>query len=316
MAKYLITGGAGFIGSNLAHRLVERGESVIVFDNFATGSRRNLEAIAKNKNLRIVEGDVRDLAALKKEARRAEFILHQAALPSILRSMKNPTESFEVNAGGTLNVLIAAQCYSCVKRVVYASSSSAYGDSPTLPKVETMQNHPLSPYAVSKIAGEDFCRMFYNTMKVDTVCLRYFNIFGPHQDPSSQYSAVVPKFINTLLRGRDPLIFGDGKQSRDFTYVENVVDANVLATQTPKAGGEVLNIACGSRVTILGLSSFLGQIINREVNPRFDKGRSGDVRHSLADITKAREFLGYRPRFGIEEGLKLTVEWFQKRLRR
>jgi nucleoside-diphosphate-sugar epimerase len=316
MAKYLITGGAGFIGSNIAARLVERGEKVTVYDNYSTGHKRNLEAIKKAKNLRIVEGDVRDLALLKKEARRCEFILHQAALPSIQRSMKNPAESHDVNAGGTLNVLIAAQAYSCVKRVVYASSSSAYGDSPTLPKVETMQNHPLSPYAVSKIAGEDFCRMFYSTMKVDTVCLRYFNIFGPNQDPTSQYSAVVPKFINTIMRGREPLIFGDGKQSRDFTYVENVVDANLLATQTPKAGGEVLNIACGSRVTVLGLASFLGQIIGREVSPRFDKARAGDVRHSLADITKAREFLAYRPRFGIEEGLKLTVEWFQKRHRR
>ncbi|MEN8148916.1 MAG: SDR family oxidoreductase [Planctomycetota bacterium] len=316
MAKYMITGGAGFIGSNIAQRLVERGEKVIVFDNFVTGHRRNLEEIEKAKNLRIVEGDVRDLPAVKKEARRADFILHLAALPSILRSMKDPAESHEVNAGGTLNVLIAAKTYACVKRVVYASSSSAYGDSPTLPKVETMQNHPLSPYAVSKIAGEDFCRMFYNTMKVDTVCLRYFNIFGPRQDPTSQYAAVVPKFVNALLRGRDPLIFGDGKQSRDFTFVENVVDANVLATQTPKAGGEVLNIACGSRVTVLGLASFIGQILDRDVNPRFDKSRAGDVRHSLADITKAREFLGYRPRFGIEEGLKVTVEWYQRRLRR
>lgn len=315
MARYLITGGAGFIGSSLAHRLVGNGEKVTIYDDFSTGKKRNIEAIAKLRDVRVVEGDVRDLVELKKEAKKCEFILHHAAIPSVQRSMKNPSHTNDVNVLGTLNVLIAAGTYASVKRVVYASSSAAYGDSPTLPKTETMQNNPLSPYAVSKIAGEDYCRMFYNSMKVDTVCLRYFNVFGPRQDPSSQYAAAVAKFIATLLRGREPLIYGDGKQSRDFTYVENVVDANIMATQTPKAGGEVLNIACGSRITILGLASFLGQIVGRDVTPRFDKARSGDVRHSLADITKAREFLGYRPRFGIEEGLNLTVEWYRQNRR-
>lgn len=313
MARYLITGGAGFIGSNIAHRLVGMGENVVVFDNFDTGRKANLEGISKASNLTIVEGDVRDLTEFKKEAKKADFILHHAAIPNVQLSMKKPIDVNDVNVSGTLNVLLAAHTYSGVKRVVFASSSAAYGDSPTLPKVETMQNSPLSPYAVSKIAGEDYCRMFYSSFRTDTVVLRYFNVFGPRQNPKSQYAAVVPKFISVLKRGRDPVIYGDGKQSRDFSYVENVVDANVLATQTPKAGGEILNVACGTRVTILGLANFLGQVLGREVNPKFEKARVGDVRHSLADITKAREFLGYRPKFGIEEGLRLTVDWFQKR---
>ncbi len=313
MARYLITGGAGFIGSNIAHRLVGMGENVVIYDNFVTGRKANLDGILKARNLRVVEGDVRDLTELKKEAKKSDFILHHAALPNVQLSMKKPLEVNDVNVAGTLNVLIAAQTYAGVKRVVYASSSAAYGDSPTLPKVETMQNNPLSPYAVSKIAGEDYCRMFYSSFRVDAVVLRYFNVFGPRQNPKSQYAAVVPKFISVLKRGRDPVIYGDGKQSRDFSYVENVVDANVLATQTPKAGGEILNVACGTRVTILGLANFLAQVLGREVTPKFEKARVGDVRHSLADITKAREFLGYRPKFGIEEGLRLTVAWFQKR---
>jgi nucleoside-diphosphate-sugar epimerase len=312
MPTYLITGGAGFIGSNIATRLLDRGDRVTVLDNFSTGRKVNVEPFKKNSRARIVEADVRDLAEVKKEAKKADFILHHAAIPSVQQSMKDPAETLDVNILGTLNVLVAAHAYSRVRRVVYASSSAAYGDSPTLPKVESMLNSPLSPYAVSKIAGEDCCRMFYNSYRVDAVALRYFNVFGPRQSPVSQYAAVVPKFINTLLRGRDPVIYGDGKQSRDFTYVENVVDANLLATETPKAGGEILNIACGSRVTILGLASFIAQILGKDPNPRFEKARTGDVRHSLADITKAREFLGYRPRFGIEEGLKLTIEWYRK----
>ncbi len=312
MARYLITGGAGFIGSNIAHRLIGAGEKVVVYDSFSTGRKANLDGILNHKNLRVVEGDVRDLVELKKEAKRTEFILPHAARPNVQLSMTKPLDVNDVNVVGTLNVLIAAQTYSGVRRVVYASSSAAYGDSPTLPKVETMQNNPLSPYAVSKIAGEDYCRMFYSSFRVDAVVLRYFNVFGPRQNPKSQYAAVVPKFISVLRRGRDPLIYGDGKQSRDFTYVENVVDANVLATQTPKAGGEILNVACGTRVTILGLANFLGQVLSREVTPKFEKARVGDVRHSLADITKAREFLGYHPKYGIEEGLRLTVDWYQK----
>ncbi len=312
MARYLITGGAGFIGSNIAHRLIEMGEKVVVYDNLATGRKVNLDGILNHKNFRMVEGDVRDLTELKKEAKRTEFILHHAALPNVQLSMKKPLDVNDVNVVGTLNVLIAAQTYSGVRRVVYASSSAAYGDSPTLPKVETMQNNPLSPYAVSKIAGEDYCRMFYSSFRIDALVLRYFNVFGPRQNPKSQYAAVVPKFISVLRRGRDPLIYGDGKQSRDFTYVDNVVDANVLATQTPKAGGEILNVACGTRVTILGLANFLGQVLGRDVTPKFEKARMGDVRHSLADITKAREFLGYHPKYGIEEGLRLTVDWYQK----
>ena len=315
MAKYLITGGAGFIGSNLVHKLLERGEKVIVYDDFSTGRKQNLEDVKKHRDITIVEGNICDLASLKKEAKKCDFILHHAALPSVQRSMKRPLDSNEVNVTGTLNVLLAAQAYSSIRRVVYASSSAAYGDSPTLPKIETMQNNPLSPYAVSKIAGEDYCRMFYTSYRVDTVCLRYFNVFGPRQNPTSQYAAVVPKFIGALLRGREPVVFGDGKQSRDFTSVDNVVDANLLATQTAKAGGEILNIACGTRVTILGLANFLAQFLERDITPRFEKARSGDVRHSLADITKAREFLGYRPRHGIEDGLKLTVGWYQKHRR-
>ncbi len=315
MARYLITGGAGFIGSSIAERLVTRGDSVIVFDDFSTGRRENIESVRKCPEFTLVEGDVRDPAAVREVARRCDFILHLAALTSVQRSMKEPREFCEVNIGGTLNVLLAADAYSRIRRVVFASSSSVYGDSPTLPKTESMQNNPLSPYAVSKIAGEDYCRMFSSSYRVDTLCLRYFNVFGPRQSMSSSYAAVIPRFISAIGKGKEPVIYGDGKQSRDFTYVDNVVDANILATQTTKASGEIVNIACNSRVTIEGLARFIGTLFGREVNPRFEKARSGDVRHSLADITKAKELLGYHPRVGVEEGLRLTVEWSRPRLR-
>jgi nucleoside-diphosphate-sugar epimerase len=315
MAKYLVTGGAGFIGSNLVTRLLELGESVVVFDDFSTGTRRNLQDVADHSAIDIVEGDVRDQAALKRVARKVDYIVHLAALASVLRSMKDPVMVNEVNVVGTLNVLLAAQGSGRAKRMVYASSSSAYGDSPSLPKVETMQNNPLSPYAVSKIAGEDYCRMFTNSLGVETVSLRFFNVFGPRQNPASQYAAVVPRFISAILKGKAPVVYGDGKQTRDFTYVDNVVDAVMLACQAPKAAGEVVNIACGSRVTIEGLARFICGVAGRNVEPKFEKSRVGDVRHSLADIRKAQELLGYRPRVGIEDGLRLTVEWYQNRLR-
>ena len=310
MSRYLITGGAGFIGSNLALRLVAEGEKVTIYDDFSTGHRENLEEIRTHRDVRIVEADIRDLKELKKEARKCDLILHQAAQASIPQSMKDPLACHDVNVLGTLNVLLAAQAYTSVKRVVVASSCAVYGDSPTLPKTETMQNHPLSPYAVASIAAEDYARMFYNSFKVDTVCLRYFNVFGPRQDSQS---AVVPRFISALLRGRPPVIYGDGKQSRDFTYVDNVVEANLLAARTPKAGGEVLNIACGSRMTILGLANILGAVLEKVVNPKFEPARSGDCRHSLADITRAQDILGYRPRPEIEDCLRETVEWFRRR---
>jgi nucleoside-diphosphate-sugar epimerase len=315
MARYLVTGGAGFIGSSLVNHLIEKNEAVVVFDDFSTGTRRNLEGVARHPGIEIVEGDVRDLAALKRAVRKCDYVIHLAALASVLRSMKDPLLVNDVNVLGTLHALLSAQASNHVRRVVYSSSSSAYGDNPTLPKVETMQNNPLSPYAVSKIAGEDYCRMFTNSLGVETVSLRFFNVFGPRQNPTSQYAAVVPRFITSILKGRDPVIFGDGKQTRDFTYVDNVVDAIVLACQAPKAAGEVINIACNSRVTIEGLARFIGGVVGREVEPKFEKGRAGDVRHSLADIRKAQDLLGYRARVGVEEGLRLTVEWYKNRTR-
>jgi UDP-glucose 4-epimerase len=311
VAKYLVIGGAGFIGSNIAHRLLADGEKVVVYDDFSTGRAENLDDVPRTTGLSVQEKDIRDRTALKRAMRSCDFVLHQAALPSVPRSIKDPFASNDVNVFGTLNVLHAAHEVG-VQRVVFASSSSVYGENPSLPKVESMIPAPVSPYAVSKLAGEEYGRVYYHIHGVEVVSLRYFNVFGPRQDPASAYAAVVPRFVNSILRGRAPTIYGDGKQSRDFTYVDNVVDANLYACTAPKAPGEVVNIACGSRVTISGLANFINSIVGKEISCKFEKPRMGDIRHSLADVTKARELLGYRPRIGIEEGLRLTVEWFSK----
>ena len=309
--KYLITGGAGFIGSNLARRLLDQGEKVVVYDDLSTGRLDNLEGVKNPANLLVHEKSILDLASLKRALRGVDTVFHFAAIPSVQRSIKDPFATTETNVVGTLDVLEAARTVG-LRRLVYASSSSVYGENPTLPKIETMLPAPVSAYAASKLAGEELCRVFFHLHGLEVVSLRFFNVFGPRQDPNNQYAAVVPKFITTLMRGRAPVIHGDGKQSRDFTYVDNVLDAAIAASTAAKATGEVINVACGSRVTIGGLANIVGTILGREITPKYDKPRDGDVRHSLADIAKAQELLGYRPRIGVEEGLRLAVDWFQK----
>ena len=304
MARYLITGGAGFIGSNLAEALVKSGHPVRILDNFATGARANLAAVAGTVEL--LEGDLRDPAIVERAVRDIEVVFHQAALPSVARSLEDPATTHAVNATGTLTLLLAAR-RAGIRRVVYASSSSVYGDSPTLPKREDMPTQPKSPYAVSKLAGEQYCQVFAAALGLETVSLRYFNIFGPRQDPASPYAAVIPKFLAVMRRGGRPVIFGDGKQSRDFTYVENAVRANVLAADAPGASGEVINVACGARVTLLELVEHLNRLLGKRLEPAFAPSRPGDVRHSQADLTRAAALLGYRPTLDFPEGLARTA---------
>ena len=314
---YLVTGGAGFIGSHIVERLVQEGQHVRVIDNLSTGKWENIEPFLEE--IEFIEGDIRDLELVRKAMDGVDYVLHQAAVPSVPRSVKDPVTTNSVNVEGTLNILIAARDAG-VKRVVYASSSSVYGDTPVLPKHEDMKPQPRSPYAVSKLAGEFYCQVFYHVYGLETVVLRYFNVFGPRQDPESQYAAVVPKFIAALLRNEPPTIFGDGEQSRDFTYVENVVEANLLATQAkgPDVAGQVFNIACGTRITINKLAQMLAEIIgvDPELKPHYAPPRPGDVRHSLADISKAQKLLGYKIKVDFERGLQKTVEWYRVTLQK
>jgi len=305
---YLVTGGAGFIGSHLVERLLSDGCAVRVFDNFMTGKRKNLASFLPD--IELVEGDVRDLAFLGQAMRNVEVVFHQAAVPSVPRSVKDPLTTNSVNVEGTLNVLIASRDAG-VRRVVYASSSSTYGNSPSLPKREDMAPEPRSPYAVSKLAGENYCRAFHTVYGMETVSLRYFNVYGPRQDPESEYAAAIPRFITALFQGRSPTIFGDGEQSRDFTFIGNVVDANLLAAKTDRGVGEVFNIACGERLTLNQLVATLSEITQIAVHPTHAPARLGDVLHSFADISKAREMLGYAPRARAHEGLRETVDWYR-----
>lgn len=309
MDNFLVTGGAGFIGSHLVERLLKDGHKVTVFDNLSTGRMENLAPFAC-RHLTVVNGDIRKPAQVAKAMKGQKYVLHHAALPSVTRSVEDPALSHETNATGTLNVLIEARA-ARVKRVIYASSSAAYGDTPTLPKSEAMAPQPMSPYAVSKLAGEQYCRAFTLNYGLETVALRYFNIFGPRQDPTSDYAAVVPKFVTMLLERKRPTVYGDGKQTRDFTYVENAVEANLLACQSSKAPGEFMNIACGERVAVAGLCYMIGELVNFECEPKLKPARSGDVRHSLADIERAQELIGYRPRVTLREGLARTVLHFR-----
>jgi UDP-glucose 4-epimerase len=309
MAKFLVTGGAGFIGSNIVETLLKRKHKVRVLDNFSTGKTENLSGLLSK--IELVKGDIRNKKAVAKAVKGVDFVLHQAALPSVARSVSDPFTSNEVNVEGTLNVLLAARDAK-VKRVVFAASSSAYGDTPTLPKVETMPAIPLSPYATAKLTGENYCRNFYRVYGLETVCLRYFNVFGPKQDPTSFYSAVIPKFIGGLLRGDPLMVFGDGEQSRDFTYIDNVVSANILACTAPKAAGEVFNIACGKRYNLNLLARTIAEILNRDLEIEYTQPRPGDVKHSLADINKAKKILKYKVLVDFKEGLKKTAKWFQK----
>lgn len=309
MALYLVTGGAGFIGSNIVEELVARGERVRVLDNFSTGRRDNLAPFLDR--IELVVGDLSDLATARRAMEGVEYVLHQAALPSVQRSVDDPLASHAANVTGTLNVLVAAR-EAGVRRVVYAASSSSYGDTPTLPKREDMLPQPKSPYAVSKLAGEHYCRAFTEVYGLETVALRYFNVFGPRQNHASQYAAVVPLFITAMLRGESPVIYGDGLQSRDFTYVANVVQANLLAATAPGAAGRVFNVACGTRYTLLDLVAALNDILGARIAPVHAAPRPGDVRHSLADISAAQETLGYRVEVDFLEGLRRTVAWYRR----
>jgi UDP-glucose 4-epimerase len=309
MTTYLVTGGAGFIGSNIVDELLRRGARVRVLDNFSTGRAENLREAGDR--IELIEGDVRDEAVVERAVRGADFVLHQAALASVPRSIADPVSNNQVNVQGTLNVLVAAQRHR-VKRVVYASSSSVYGDSEELPKVETMTPNPKSPYAVAKLAAEHYCRVFADLHGMTTVSLRYFNVFGPRQDPTSQYSAVIPIFVRCLLQGQAPTIYGDGEQSRDLTYIDNVVRANLLACEANVAGGRVYNIACGGRYTINQTFQALEKRIGSGLAPRYEAPRPGDVKHSMADISRIRRDLGFEPTIGFEEGIDATVRWYQE----
>ena len=307
MALYLVTGGAGFIGSHLTEELVRRGERVRVVDNLVTGKRQNLAHIAE---VEFLQGDLADPAVARRAVDGVDFVLHQAAIPSVPRSVQDPLTSHVANIDATLNLLIAARD-AHVKRVVYAGSSSAYGDTPTLPKVETMPTGPLSPYALQKLVGEQYCQMFTRLYGLETVTIRYFNVFGPRQDPSSPYSGVISLFISALCEGRRPTIYGDGEQTRDFTYVANVVQGVLKACTTPAANAEVINVATGGRISINTLFQAVRTLVDARVDPVYSPARAGDVRDSQADIGKARHLFGYEPHVTFEEGLKKTVEWYR-----
>jgi nucleoside-diphosphate-sugar epimerase len=307
---YLVTGGAGFIGSHIAAALAASGASVRVLDDLSTGYAENLEEIGGRVEL--IRASLLDADALGRALEGVELVFHEAAIPSVPRSVENPEETHRACVEGTFALLVAARAAG-VRRVVYAASSSAYGDQPTLPKVEDMTPQPLSPYAAAKLVGEYYCQVWARTYGFETVSLRYFNVFGPRQDPGSQYSGVISRFISALLSGERPVIYGDGEQSRDFTYISNVVDANLRAAETTRGVGEVINVATGERATLNELLEALKGITGKpDVTAEYREARVGDVRHSLADITRARELLGYEPTVGLEEGLKKTIEWWKQ----
>ncbi len=308
-SKILVTGGAGFIGSNIADELIKQGAKVVILDNLVTGFRENLEEI--NGNFEFIEGDLNDDTKLKKAVEGVEIIFHQAALPSVPRSVENPLETHQACVDGTFNLLLKAK-ENNVKRVIYAASSSAYGDKETLPKVETMLPEPLSPYAAAKLMGEYYCQVFSKVYNLETICLRYFNVFGPRQNPSSQYSGVISRFIDALMSGATPTIFGDGETTRDFTFITNVVDANIKAAQTLKGIGEVINAANGERISLNELLEVLKKITGQaDISADFQSERKGDVKHSQADNRRAVEFLGYKKLIGLEEGLQKTIDWWK-----
>jgi UDP-glucose 4-epimerase len=306
--KVLVTGGAGFIGSHVTARLLEAGYDVRVLDNFSTGRRENLLEVADD--IEIVEGDIQSYERAHTAVRGCDTVVHQAALPSVPRSVQDPLTSNASNVIGTLNVLLAARD-SGVTRVIYASSSSVYGKNETLPKSEDLRTAPISPYAVAKLAGEGYCRSFWEVYGLEAVALRYFNVFGPRQDPLSQYAAVIPSFIRAFLADLEPVVYGDGNQTRDFTYVGNVVDGTLLALEAPDVAGKVFNIACGDQVSINRLIDELRKITGKDIEPRYEPARPGEVVHSHADVSRAMSELSYRPSVGLEEGLRMTAEFFE-----
>jgi nucleoside-diphosphate-sugar epimerase len=309
-SKVLVTGGAGFIGSNLANELIRQGAKVSIIDNLATGFRENLEEI--EGDFEFIEGDLNDDSALQKALEGVEIVFHQAALPSVPRSVDNPQETHAACVNATFNLLLKARDAG-VKRLIYAASSSAYGNQATLPKVETMRPEPLSPYAAAKLMGEYYCQVFSNVYNLETISLRYFNVFGPRQNPSSMYSGVISRFIDALMSGKTPVIYGDGEQSRDFTFVANVVNANIKASQTAKGIGQVMNCSNGERISLNQLLEVLKKITGKpEVRAEYETERAGDVKHSQADNSRAKECLDYEKLVGLEEGLEKTINWWKQ----
>jgi nucleoside-diphosphate-sugar epimerase len=306
--RYLVTGGAGFIGSNTVDELVRRGHSVVVLDDLSAGKEDHLAEV-RNK-ITFIKGSITDIEMVRKAIFEAEFVIHLAARTSVPRSMKDPIETNRINIDGTLNVLVAARDAK-VKRIVFAASSSAYGETPTLPKTENMPPMPISPYGVTKYVGELYAQTFGRCYGLENVCLRYFNIFGPRQDPGSPYSGVMAKFCAAFLEETEPVIFGDGTQSRDFTYVDNAVQANLLACEAPNVSGKVFNVGTGNRISLNDIVESLGKISGKRLAPRYDPPRDGDIRDSQADITLAREYLGYEPQVQFDEGLDRTFEWYR-----
>ncbi|NQU09926.1 NAD-dependent epimerase/dehydratase family protein [bacterium] len=311
---YLITGGGGFIGSNAVARLVEQGRSVRVFDSFLTGNRANLAGVAGP--VEVIEGDLRDAAAVARAVAGVRYVLHMAALPSVPRSVAEPQLAHDINVNGTLHLLLAARDAGC-ERVVFSSSSSVYGDTPALPKVEDVAPAPLSPYAVHKIAGEYYLKIFWELYQLPALSLRYFNVFGPRQDPQSQYAAVIPRFITSILNDQPPTVYGDGTQTRDFSFVDNIVDANLAACVAPRdACGRAYNIACGGRISLLDLVEAINQALGKQIQPQFELARPGDILHSQADISLAERSLGWRPQVDFADGIRRTISWYTDQLPR
>jgi UDP-glucose 4-epimerase len=311
MAVYVVTGGGGFIGSHIVEELLRRGETARVIDDFSTGKRENVAAFKKDAE--IIEADIAEARNLPELLAGADYVIHQAAIPSVPKSMIDPVKSHRANVNGTLNVLVACR-EAGVKRVVYASSSSLYGDSPTLPKHEEMMPNPLSPYGAQKLFGEMYCKVFTKAYGLETVSLRYFNVFGPRQDSTSQYSGVLALFIPSVLQNRRPTIYGDGLQSRDFTYVQNVVEANLLACKATGVAGQAFNIACGDRITLNSMLQQINSVTGKDISPIYAEPRPGDIKHSQADISQARKHLGYDPNVSFLAGLERTIEWYRENI--
>jgi len=311
MNRFLVTGGAGFIGSNICRKLISEGCFVRVVDNLLTGKKSNLSDIIGK--IEFVEADMGDDKVARSAMKDIDVVLHEGALPSVPRSVDDPAATHKHCVDATFTLLLAARD-SGIKRFVYASSSSAYGDTPTLPKVETMPPQPLSPYAVGKLVGEYYCTVFFKVFGLETISLRYFNVFGPNQDPTSQYAAAIPAFVTAILKDKPPTIYGDGLQSRDFTYVDNVVEANLFAAKAKHTSGQVLNIACGQSVTVNEVIDDINEVLGKNIKPKYAPPRPGDVKHSLADITIAQKTIGYKPSIQFKDGLQKAIDWYRKNL--
>ena len=311
MDKFLVTGGAGFIGSNICRKLASEGCFVRVLDNLLTGKKSNLADIMDK--IEFIEADMGDEDVTREAIKGIDVVLHQGALPSVPKSIDNPAATHKHCVDATFTVLLAARDAG-VKRFVYAGSSAAYGDAPHLPKVESMAARPLSPYAAAKLAGENYCSVFYTVFGLETISLRYFNVFGPFQDPTSQYAAAIPAFVTAILKDESPLVYGDGEQSRDFTYVDNVVEANLLAARADKTEGQIVNIACGKAVTVNEIIDMINDITGRDIKPIYTDPRPGDIKHSLADITLAGKLIGYKPIVPFKQGLEKAIDWYRENL--